>query len=191
MRPHDRENRRQAEPAGAEDDGLIGLDAMHPARLAERAGDSGESLADLHRVDADGAGAHRLNHQIDRAGVGVPVGEREGNELALRRRQQAHELPGLSGLGDERRLHCHFDDAAGQIDLLEDGLRRLRDVGVAPGALDEVRDFRARERNVADDLARRRLSVAGGENGGRSAAGRVAPGIDAFERGSFANRGRR
>ena len=56
-------------------------------------------------------------------------------------------------------------------------------IGVARGALDEVLDFRLGERNVADDLARRRLSVAGGENGGRAAAGRVAAGIDALERG--------
>ena len=183
MRPHDRVDRRQAEPACGEHHRLVGPVAVQPAWLAERAGDAAKVFADLHPVDPDGARAHRLNDQIDRSCVSVPVGEGQRNEFALRRRQQTHELSGLRRPGDEGRMHGELDDAVRQFDLPENGLVRLAVIGVAPGALDAVLDFRFGERHVAHDLARRRLSVAGCANSGRAAARRVAARIDAIERG--------
>ena len=55
--------------------------------------------------------------------------------------QHAHELPGLCGLGDHRRPDPQFDDAFGEIELLEDGLRRPGEVGVVGRLLDHLPDL--------------------------------------------------
>ena len=77
-----------------------------------------------------------------------------------------------------------LDDALGQIDLLDDGLGASAELGVARAALTTRSRSRAGVKvDLADDLARRRLAVAGRADGRRAAARASPPVIDAFERG--------
>ena len=77
---------------------------MQLARLAERPGDAGEGLADLHLVDADAARADRLDDERDRAGLGVPVGERQRESVrpsaSAARGRTGRRCAALATIGD-------------------------------------------------------------------------------------------
>ena len=182
MLAHDRVHRRQAEPTCGEHHRRVRVVGGHVAGPAERPGDAREGLADRHRVDLDAACAHALNHQADRPGFGIPVGQRQRDQLAVGSWQHPDELPRLRRHRDQRRLHRELHDPVAELGLAHDrGLSRSQ-LRVRQGRGNRLLDHVRSQIVDRQDLPCRRLSVARSQDRCRPAAGSVAAGVHTGQR---------
>ena len=77
------------------------------------------------------AGADRLDHQGDGAGLGIVVGDRQRDALRARALPDDDELAGTPDLRDPRSLDDEADDIRGELLTLDDGMHATS----RPGAL--------------------------------------------------------
>ena len=113
---HDRVHRRQPDAAGGEHDRLVDrrsswISLGRPSGPAMPANESPTAM----RFISMRARADALDHEVDRAGLGVPVGERERDQLAVAPAEHAHELAGPGRARDQRRADRELHDAAGEL----------------------------------------------------------------------------
>ena len=108
--------------AAADADGVAGLDQL--GRLAERPGDvAGSASPTLERARGRSVlSPIGLDHQRDRAGIGVGVGDRQRDPLGARTLPDDDELAGSPDLRDPWRLDDEADDVRGELLALDDGM---------------------------------------------------------------------
>jgi len=179
----DRVDGRQSEATGGEHHGLVGAVAVQLARQAQRSGDAGERVTHPHPVHLDRALPNPLDHQRDCSGVGVPVGERERDQLALGPAEDPDELARPGGPRHQRGVDGELHDAPGEFHLLHDACLGSREPGVGVRGTDPLADLVLVEGCGVRDLPGGGLAVACGADGGGAAAGGVATGVHALQGG--------
>ena len=90
--------------------------------MAERTGDVLDRVARFEGHQFTGGLADRLDHEGDRAPVGIGVGDRQRNALGAIRPADDDELAGLADRGDARRFDLKPGDVRAELGLGGDGV---------------------------------------------------------------------
>ena len=129
---HDREQHGRAHPA-TDAEGIPRGDQFRGA--PERAGDIADRVPGIEGDEVAGALADGLDHQGDRAGLGVRIGDRQGDALGAGAEVHDHELPGKADLSDALGGHLEESDVWAELLAIDDGIHGCTGSCLRPSVL--------------------------------------------------------